>query len=131
MMFRRFSPVPTGRLFAAGMLAGGLAVGTLVVCVAAGPSAVPDVPASVVVRDASHGPQTATAGEILGFASSTPDGGQTVTLVHAGKSWMSVYHVGPDRSLTLVSSRPIDADFTLQLGVTDPQPDTLRALRNR
>ena len=41
---------------------------------------------------------------------------------------MAVYHVSSDGGISLVSSRPIDADFSVQLNVTDPLPDEIRGL---
>ncbi|MDB4678950.1 hypothetical protein OAE79_01305 [Rhodopirellula sp.] len=44
---------------------------------------------------------------------------------------MAVYHVGPEGEIQLVSSRPIDADFSLQLNVTAPLPDEIKGLSSR
>lgn len=69
--------------------------------------------------------QVGSAGEMIGFAGG--DGsGQTITLIHTGKSWMSVYHIAPDGEIRLTGSRPIDADFSLQLNATDPLPEDIR-----
>ena len=44
---------------------------------------------------------------------------------------MAVYHVNSAGEIRLVSSRPIDADFSVQLNVTDPLPDEIRGLSSR
>ncbi|MEM9826415.1 MAG: hypothetical protein AAF958_07485 [Planctomycetota bacterium] len=76
-------------------------------------------------------PQMAQADEMIGFANQDGSGNQTITLVHTGKSWMSVYHVDRSGRIQLVGSRPIDADFSLQLNATDPLPETIRKMRDR
>jgi hypothetical protein len=75
--------------------------------------------------------RTAAAGEVIGFTSSDGQGSQTITLVHTGKSWMAVYHIDRSGTIQLVSSRPIDADFTLQLNATSPLPDDIREMGKR
>lgn len=72
--------------------------------------------------------QLAMSGELMGFSHVDAQGTQTITLVHAGKSWMAVYHVESTGVIRLVSSRPIDADFSLELNATSPLPDEIRAL---
>ena len=69
-----------------------------------------------------------TAGELLGFSSTDASGSQTITLVHSGKSWMAVYHIDRAGTIRLVSSRPIDADFSLLLNATSPLPDEIREM---
>ncbi len=71
------------------------------------------------------------AGEMIGFSGSDASGTQTITLVHTGKSWMAVYHIDRSGKIRLVSSRPIDADFSLQLNATSPLPDEIRELGRR
>ncbi|QDT08941.1 hypothetical protein [Planctomycetes bacterium K23_9] len=71
------------------------------------------------------------AGEMIGFTSSDGSGSQTITLVHTGKSWMAVYHIDSSGTIRLVSSRPIDADFALQLNATSPLPDDIREMGRR
>ena len=73
-------------------------------------------------------PQTAFAGEMIGFSHVDGSGTQTITLVHTGKSWMAVYHVDRSGVIQLVSSRPIDADFSLQFNATSPLPEEIRKL---
>jgi len=71
------------------------------------------------------------AGEMIGFSHYDASGTQTITLVHAGKSWMAVYHVDRSGTIRLVSSRPIDADFSLQLNATSPLPEEIREIGRR
>ena len=68
------------------------------------------------------------AGSVIGFSGCNSSGTQTITLVNTEKFWMAVYHVTADGEIRLVSSRPIDADFSVQLNVTDPLPDDIRGL---
>ncbi|MEC8473471.1 MAG: hypothetical protein VXZ38_02360 [Planctomycetota bacterium] len=70
------------------------------------------------------------AGSVIGFSSSQVPGTQTITLVNTEKFWMAVYHVNSAGEIRLVSSRPIDADFSVQLNVTDPLPDEIRGLNS-
>ena len=80
-----------------------------------------------------NGPSTrvGAAGEIIGFTDSDGSGSQTITLVHTGKSWMAVYHIDRAGTIRLVSSRPIDADFSLQLNATSPLPREIRELTGK
>ena len=71
------------------------------------------------------------AGAVIGFSGSQVSGTQTITLVNTEKFWMAVYHVNSAGEIRLVSSRPIDADFSVQLNVTDPLPDEIRGLSSR
>ena len=71
------------------------------------------------------------AGDMIGFSHSDASGTQTITLVHTGKSWMAVYHIDKSGKIRLVSSRPIDADFSLQLNATSPLPDEIREIGRR
>ena len=71
------------------------------------------------------------AGDMIGFSHSDASGTQTITLVHTGKSWMAVYHIDMSGKIRLVSSRPIDADFSLQLNATSPLPDEIRQIGRR
>jgi hypothetical protein len=65
---------------------------------------------------------------MIGFSHSDGSGTQTITIVHTGKSWMAVYHIDRSGTIRLVSSRPIDADFSLQLNATSPLPEEIRQL---
>lgn len=70
----------------------------------------------------------AASDHVIGFCSVLGDGSQTLTLVNTEKLHITVYHVGSDGTIELRSSRPIDADFTLQLNATAPLPDQIRRL---
>jgi hypothetical protein len=71
------------------------------------------------------------ANDMIGFSHSDDSGTQTITLVHTGKSWIAVYHIDRSGKIHLVSSRPIDADFSLQLNATSPLPEEIRAIGRR
>ena len=75
--------------------------------------------------------KVAAAGDMIGFSHSDASGTQTITVVHTGKSWMAVYHIDRSGTIDLVSSRPIDADFSLQLNATSPYPDEIRRMGRR
>ncbi len=72
--------------------------------------------------------QVGAAGDMIGFSHSDGSGTQTITLVHTGKPWMAVYHIDRSGKIRLVSSRPIDADFSLQLNATSPLPEEIRRI---
>ena len=74
--------------------------------------------------------QVGSAGEMMGFAG-TGENGQTITLVDTSRSWMAVYHIAPNGEIRLVSSRPIDADFTIELNAIDPTPGAIRHATGR
>ncbi len=76
-------------------------------------------------------PQVGAAGDMIGFSHSDGSGSQTITLVNTSKSWMAVYHIDRSGKIRLASSRPIDADFTLQLNATAPLPDEIRRMDRR
>ncbi|MDB4338610.1 hypothetical protein OAL43_02100 [bacterium] len=88
-------------------------------------------PTQATQVDALERFRVASSGDVIGFSGCNASGTQTITLVHTGKSWMAVYHVGPEGEIQLVSSRPIDADFSLQLNVTAPLPDEIKGLSSR
>ncbi|MCA9139290.1 MAG: hypothetical protein KDB00_21095 [Planctomycetales bacterium] len=73
-------------------------------------------------------PQVGSAGELIGFNGFDGSGSQTITLVHTGKMQIAVYHIDRSGQIHLVSSRPIDADFSLSLNVTAPLPGQIRLL---
>lgn len=75
--------------------------------------------------------QVGAAGDMIGFSHSDDSGTQTITLVHTGKSWIAVYHIDRSGKVRLVSSRPIDADFSLQLNATAPLPEEIREISRR
>ncbi len=68
------------------------------------------------------------AGEMIGFSHVDSAGTQRITLVDTGKSWMAVYHIDKSGVIRLISSRPIDADFSLQLNATSPLPEEIRQM---
>ena len=76
-------------------------------------------------------PKFSAAGDMIGFSHSDGSGTQTITIVHTSKSWMAVYHIDKSGAIRLVSSRPIDADFSLQLNATSPLPEEIRQLNRR
>ena len=84
-----------------------------------------------MIEKATPPARVGAAGEIIGFTGSDASGSQTITLVHTGKSWMAVYHIDRSGKIRLVSSRSIDADFTLQLNATAPLPEDIRELGGR
>ncbi len=82
-----------------------------------------------VVSQANARPyQVGAAGDMIGFSHSDGSGSQTITLIDTGKSWMAVYHIDRSGTIRLVSSRPIDADFSLQLNATSPLPEEIRQM---
>jgi len=89
------------------------------------------LPGSLVPTGSGPQIQLGAAGGMIGFSGSDGSGTQIITLVDTGKSWMAVYHIVRSGKIRLVSSRPIDADFSLQLNATSPLPEEIRALRNR
>jgi hypothetical protein len=74
------------------------------------------------------GVQVGSAGQVIGFSGLNGSGTQTITLVHAGKMQIAVYHIDRSGQIRLVSSRPIDADFSLTLNPTAPLPQHIREL---
>ena len=89
-------------------------------------SGVSGVPIPATAADLVN--RVGAAGDMIGFSNSDGSGTQTITLVHTGKSWMAVYHIDRSGMVRLVSSRPIDADFSLQLNATSPLPEEIRQL---
>jgi hypothetical protein len=79
-------------------------------------------------RGANPVSRAGSAGELVGFTHVDASGTQRITLVHTGKFWMAVYHIDGSGTIRLVSSRPIDADFSLQLNAASPLPDEIRQL---
>ncbi|WP_146522142.1 hypothetical protein [Stieleria varia] len=74
--------------------------------------------------------EVGAAGQMIGFSHSDGSGTQTITLVHTGKSWMAVYHIDRSGQIRLVSSRPIDDDFSLLLNATSPTPSEIRGMNS-
>ena len=84
--------------------------------------------ASMQLETTNSGPQAAAAGELIGFNGFDGSGSQTITLVHTGKMQIAVYHIDRSGQIRLVSSRPIDADFSVSLNVNAPLPGEIRRL---
>lgn len=82
----------------------------------------------ITVIEARNGRDVAGSGDLIGFSHVDGSGTQVITLVDTQKAWMAVYHIGSNGEIRLVSSRAIDADFTLQLNATSPTPDDIRRL---
>lgn len=83
----------------------------------------------VTVIEARKGRDVAGSGDLIGFSHVDGSGTQVITLVDTQKAWMAVYHIGSEGEIRLVSSRAIDADFTLQLNATSPTPEDIRRLQ--
>ena len=131
--FRRISITPA--VFACFLLMLAHSVGTTQPPVDG--SSLPDVPSTVPLNGslAPNGVPAAgaaalvgAAGDMIGFSHNDALGTQTITLVNTGKSWMAVYHIDRSGKIRLVSSRAIDADFSLQLNATSPLPEEIRKM---
>ncbi len=85
----------------------------------------------IVSATPESGVQMGAAGQLIGFGGFDGSGSQTITLVHTGKMQIAVYHIDRSRQIRLVSSRPIDADFSVTLNPTAPHPDQIRSLGNQ
>lgn len=100
-----------------------------------GPIAAPGVPPQPVllqpVSSAGRPPQLTTAGDMIGFSRELGDGVQAITLINASQRWMAVYHIDADGKIRLASSRPLEADFTIQFNATSPLPDEIRRLQGK
>ncbi len=90
-----------------------------------------DLVRSAMGEAADPSVQVGAAGDMIGFSHSDGSGTQTITLVDTGKMWMAVYHVDRSGKIRLVSSRPLDADFSLQLNATSPLPEEIRRIGGR
>ncbi|MEO1616939.1 MAG: hypothetical protein AAFV88_13870 [Planctomycetota bacterium] len=113
------------RIFSA---VGLVAVVMVVVVAAQGPS----VPLSTLQQDPAEGRgQVGVSGELIGFSGLNGSGSQTITLVHTGKMQIAVYHIDGSGQIHLVSSRPIDDDFSITLNATAPLPGQIRPLADR
>lgn len=77
------------------------------------------------------GPSLAAAGDMIGFSRELAGGTQAITLINASRRWMAVYHVDQAGQIRLVSSRPLDADFSFQFNATAPLPEEIRRLQGR
>ena len=90
-------------------------------------NSVPTQPGPIVPA----GPSLAAAGDMIGFSSAIAGGTQAITLINASRRWMAVYHVDQAGQIRLVSSRPLDADFSFQFNATAPLPEEIRRLQKR
>jgi hypothetical protein len=88
-------------------------------------STLPSVPAPMFPA----GPSLAAAGDMIGFTRELAGGSQAITLINASRRWMAVYHVDQAGQIRLVSSRPLDADFSFQFNATAPLPEEIRRLQ--
>lgn len=77
------------------------------------------------------GPSLAAANDMIGFTRELASGNQAITLINASRKWMAVYHVDQAGQIHLVSSRPLDADFSFQFNATAPLPEEIRKLQGR
>ena len=75
------------------------------------------------------GPSLAAAGDTIGFSREIAGGSQAITLINTTRRWMAVYHVDQAGQIRLVSSRPLDADFSFQFNATAPLPEEIRRLQ--
>ena len=87
-------------------------------------------PTGSATADAGFDPASlsGSAGEMISFSYLDGSGRQIVTVIHAGKLWMTVYHIERSGVIHLVSSREIGPDFGLLLNATSPLPDEIRQL---
>ena len=92
------------------------------------PPSGPSLQAHPLVNRGGSGRNVGAAGDMIGFTHSDDSGSQTITLVDTSKSWMAVYHIDRSGKIRLVSSRPLQADFSLQLNATEPLPEDIRQL---
>jgi hypothetical protein len=75
------------------------------------------------------GPSLASAGDMIGFSRELAGGSQAITLINTARRWMAVYHVDQAGQIRLVSSRPLEADFSFQFNATSPLPEEIRRLK--
>lgn len=112
-----------------------LTVGIVMATAEDGPSVPQGVPAQPIllqpVSSSGQPPQLTTAGDMIGFSRELGDGVQAITLINASQRWMAVYHIGADGQIRLASSRPLDADFTIQFNAASPLPDEIRRLQGK
>lgn len=76
-------------------------------------------------------PNLGAAGDMIAFSRDLGDGVQAITVISSAKKWMAVYHIDSGGQIRLTSSRPIDADFTIQFNATSPLPEEIRRLRGK
>lgn len=97
------------------------------------PKALPiGFPATAPPSSPSKGPATLIqAGDMIGFSRELGDGVQAITIINASRRWMAVYHIDTSGQIRLTSSRPLDADFTIQFNATAPLPEDIRRLQGK
>lgn len=72
-----------------------------------------------------------TAGDMIGFSRDLGDGVQAITIINASQRWMAVYHIDTSGQIRLTSSRPLEADFTIQFNASSPLPEEIRRLQGK
>jgi hypothetical protein len=72
-----------------------------------------------------------TAGDLIGFSRDLGDSVQAITIINASQRWMAVYHIDSGGQIRLTSSRPLDADFTIQFNASAPLPEEIRRLQGK
>lgn len=92
------------------------------------PGQLPSPPAKPATKGA---PVLIQAGDMIGFSRELGDGVQAITIINASQRWMAVYHIDISGQIRLTSSRPLDADFTIQFNATSPLPEEIRRLQGR
>jgi len=92
------------------------------------PSQLPSPPAKTPTKGA---PVLIQAGDMIGFSRELGDGVQAITIINASQRWMAVYHIDTSGQIRLTSSRPLDADFTIQFNAASPLPEEIRRLQGR
>ncbi len=75
--------------------------------------------------------QLTTAAQMLGFSKELGEGAQAITLIDASRRWMAVYHIDSSGQIRLTSSRPLDADFSIQFNASSPLPEEIRRLQGK
>ena len=112
-----------------------LTVGIVMATAEDGPIVAQGVPTQPIllqpVSSSGQPPQLTTAGDMIGFSRELGDGVQAITLINASQRWMAVYHIDAAGQIRLASSRPLDADFTIQFNATSPLPDEIRRLQGK
>ena len=89
-------------------------------------------PASSPQSGPAKGPATLIqAGDMIGFSRELGDGVQAITIINASRRWMAVYHIDTSGQIRLTSSRPLDADFTIQFNAAAPLPEDIRRLQGK
>jgi len=89
-------------------------------------------PAAAPKFEPGKGPATLiNAGDMIGFSRELGDGVQAITIINASRRWMAVYHIDTSGQIRLTSSRPLDADFTIQFNATAPLPEDIRRLQGK